>query len=131
MKKKIVIVLLLVLGFFAIDIFVLDTVLDRELDTSQLEDTIKTSMHCEDINFDISGKGMSLKSNVYGDYHMVILTNCELTSLEQTVDLLHAQLQKSVDNFCELDLLQLTFKNATKEIAVVEIRNCELTLTYN
>lgn len=130
MKKKSIIVLLLVLAFFVIDIFVLDVFLDREVDKAQIEDTIKKSINCEEIKFDISGKGLSLKNDVYGDYITVVLTNCDTTSLDKMIGELHKELQASVDNFCELDLLQLTFKNNSEELAIVEIRDCELTITH-
>lgn len=130
MKKRGIIVLLLVLAFFVVDIFVLDVVLDREVDKAQLEDVIKTSINCEYMNFDISGKGLSLKNNVYGDYKMVVLTNCDTEDLDKTIGKLHEELQVSVDNFCKLDLLQLTFKNNSGELTIVEIRDCELTITH-
>lgn len=131
MKKKVIIVLILVLSFFAIDVFVLDAVLDRNVDKAQLQQTITKSCDCEDINFDMSGKGLSLKNDVYGDFTMVVLTNCDTTNFDKTVKVLHETLQMSVDNFCELDLLQLTFENNSEELAIAEIRNCELTLKYN
>lgn len=130
MKKKVLIVILVILGFFVIDIFILDLVLDKKVDETALRDTIKTSLNCEQISFDISGKGLAIKHNVYGDYQMVVLTNCDKINNDDTIIALHKALQSTVKNFCELDLLQLTFINQDRTTVIAEIRNCELTLIH-
>jgi len=126
MKKKIFLTLLAIIVFILIDTVFFDTYLDKNVDNAQIEEAIKEHCDCEFIKNEISGQGISIADNVYGDYHTFRLVNCKFDNFEEYLENLNRKLKVAIPNFCEADLVKLNFEFAANENRIVNIRNCEL-----
>lgn len=131
MKKKIIITVLLVITFIFLDTILLDGFLNKNVDNQAIETVLMEHCNCENITKEVHSTGLSIKNWVYGDYHSFSLTNCDFENFDDYVKEIHKQLQESIPNFCEADLVELRFKLDTETDRAVFIRDCILSIKNN
>jgi len=85
MKKKIFLLMLAILTFIIVDTLVIDTILGKNVDNSQIALVLEDQCECSIIEKGLNGNGVSLPDGVYGDYHNFYLSDCKITNFEEYV----------------------------------------------
>lgn len=128
MKKKIFLLLLAIVAFIIVDTLIVDDVLGKNVDNSQIALVLEDQCECSVIEKGLNGNGVSLTDGVYGDYHNFYLSNCKITNFEKYVADLNKSMEYSIPNFKEADLVKLSFELAPNENRIVSIRNSKLSI---
>ena len=131
MKKSVVLTVIGVLTFLFIDTVVLDGILDKNVNRVELADVLKEHCDCEVVQTDISTLGLSFKvagEATLGDSHSFRLSKCKFNDFNEYIEDLHTKIQESIPNFCDANLVELTFTAHSSDDKIVEIRDCVLTI---
>ncbi|AOW21765.1 hypothetical protein [Urechidicola croceus] len=123
MKKKIMIIISGIVGFILLNIFVLNQFMNKNIESSAIENILEDNCNCEEIQFSISTKGWSLNKGIVGDTHSFILKNCDFKDFENEMKLLNQTLKSEIINFEQADLVSLSFFKDNVLIKELKIRN--------
>jgi len=126
MKKKLFFLLLAIIAFIIVDTLIVDTLLGKNVDNAQIAMVLKDQCECSVIEKGLNGNGVSFPDGVYGDYHNFSLSDCKIIDFEEYVKELNSNLEYSIPNFQEADLVKLSFEITPNENRLVSIRNSEL-----
>ncbi len=131
MKKGVVLTIVGVLTFLFLDTVILDGILDKSVDSVEIAEVLKEHCDCETVQNDVSVVGLSFKlagEATLGDSHSFRLSKCKFNDFNEYIEDLHTVLKESIPNFCDADLVEMTFEATSSEDKVVEIRDCVLTI---
>ena len=128
MRKKILSLLLAMNAFSLVDTIIIDAFSGKYVDNAQIAMFLEDQCECSVIKKGLHGNGVSFPDGVYGDYHNFYLSDCKIANFEEFIKELNKNLEYSIPNFKEADLVKLSFELAPNEDRIVSIRNSELTI---